>query len=73
MKSEREKLKLDPFYGKQNNSVRCPVPDCGHIGLMITKARCRIAHGMERDEIAKLYGYPKQIGRGWAFINDNNL
>lgn len=39
----------------------CPFPDCGHIGDFITKAHCEIEHGMEREEIYKKYGHPKEI------------
>lgn len=38
----------------------CPVPGCGHQGGVITKVHCRMVHGMEREEIAKLYGLPHQ-------------
>lgn len=52
--------------GKQSNVwhaagsavIRCPHPDCGHTAPIITKAHCRIHHGMEREEIAEQYGYP---------------
>lgn len=60
------KEKANPFYGKRNNSVRCPVPGCGHIGNFISKVHCRKVHGMEREEVGKLYGYPEPLGRGWA-------
>lgn len=38
----------------------CPVPGCGHQGGVITKVHCRMVHGVEREEIAKLYGLPQQ-------------
>lgn len=41
--------------------VVCPVPNCNHFGQVITKAHCRMAHGMEREEIASLYGLPQEM------------
>lgn len=64
--------KANPFYGKMNNSVRCPVPGCGHIGSLISKIHCRTVHGMEREEVGKKYGYPEQLSKGWAFKSDRN-
>lgn len=68
------KKAYDPndFYGKQNNSVMCPVPDCGHIGSFISKIHCRMHHGMEREEVYKKYGIPKSMGRGWLFAPRKN-
>lgn len=60
----------NPWYGKQNNQVLCPVPDCGHTGSFISKVHCRLNHGMEREEIEELHGLPKQLGKGWSF-SDN--
>ncbi len=40
----------------QGEYVMCPVPDCGHMGAMITKAHCRIAHNLERSEVEKQFG-----------------
>lgn len=67
----KEIPKGNPFYGKQNNLVRCPVPNCGHIGSFISKIHCRKAHGMEREEVGKKYGYPKQLGKGWKFFSND--
>lgn len=63
----RKKYDKDDFYGKQNNSVMCPVPGCGHIGSFISKIHCRLEHGMEREEVHEKYGIPKSVGRGWGF------
>jgi len=41
--------------------VRCPYPECGHIGDFITKAHCRIAHNMEQEELFSKYGEPLSI------------
>lgn len=41
--------------------VKCPVDGCHHIGQIITKAHCRIEHGMTRDEVRKKYGFPKRV------------
>ncbi|MGE6516657.1 hypothetical protein [Lysinibacillus sphaericus] len=41
--------------------VRCPVEGCCHIGIVITKAHCKIEHNMTRDEVSKKYGYPKRV------------
>lgn len=62
--------KTHPFYGKQNNLVRCPVPDCGHIGSFISKIHCRDAHGMEREEVQELYGLPTQLGTRWELYSN---
>lgn len=61
---------IHPFYGKRNNLVRCPVPDCGHIGTFISKIHCRNVHNMERDEVQEKYGLPTQMGNSWAFSNN---
>lgn len=41
--------------------VKCPVDDCHHVGLIITKAHCRLEHNMSRNEVEKKYGYPKRV------------
>lgn len=41
--------------------VKCPVPGCGHIGIIITKVHCRMTHDMTRDEVGKQYGVPTRI------------
>lgn len=38
--------------------LKCPFPDCNHIAEVMTKAHCRVAHGMEREEVKRLYGMP---------------
>lgn len=48
--------------------IRCPVEGCTHTGDIITKAHCRMVHGMEREEVKKKYGMPYKVkyreGRG---------
>lgn len=44
-----------------NEFLKCPVEGCDHIGKIITKAHCRIAHNMTRVEVWKKYGYPKRV------------
>ncbi|BDH62148.1 hypothetical protein MTP04_22780 [Lysinibacillus sp. PLM2] len=41
--------------------LQCPVPNCGHKGQIITKAHCRLAHEMTRDEVKKKYGMPYRV------------
>ena len=41
--------------------MTCPVPGCGHIGGIITKAHCEIAHGMKKEEVYKIYGEPTEV------------
>jgi len=40
---------------------KCPHPDCDHIGDLITKAHCELHHEMDRDELFKKYGQPKEV------------
>lgn len=35
---------------------RCKFPGCNYVADFISKAHCRIEHGMERSEVEKLYG-----------------
>lgn len=44
-----------------NEMVKCPVPGCNHLGLLITKIHCRMEHDMERHEIEEKYGHPKRV------------
>lgn len=44
-----------------NSVLQCPVPGCGHKGQIITKAHCRMSHGMSREEIKKKYGMPIKV------------
>lgn len=44
------------------STVRCPYPNCGHTGDVITVNHCRTAHSMERKELFGRYGKPQRIG-----------
>lgn len=46
-----------------NEMIMCPHENCIHTGHVITKAHCRMEHGMEREEVQKLYGFPKRVIR----------
>lgn len=54
------------WYAIGNQEVECPFPGCNHVANIITKAHCRIVHNMEREEVGRLYGAPKNRG-GRAF------
>ncbi|MFJ7646900.1 hypothetical protein ACIQ1H_05095 [Lysinibacillus sp. NPDC097279] len=49
------------WYAPNGELLKCPVPGCHHIGTIITKKHCWLAHGMSRDEVGKKYGKPKRI------------
>lgn len=40
---------------------RCPVPNCAHVGLTITKVHYRQAHNLDRRQAEIQYGSPKSI------------
>lgn len=46
------------YFGRP---VKCPFPECTHVGEIITKVHCRMKHNMERDEMFKKYGEPKTV------------
>ncbi|MET4562772.1 hypothetical protein ABIA69_003963 [Lysinibacillus parviboronicapiens] len=43
--------------------LKCPVKECNHIGIVITKAHCRIVHGITREEVREQYGLPKGVSK----------
>ncbi|MEK5429687.1 hypothetical protein MKY88_02380 [Lysinibacillus sp. FSL R7-0073] len=43
--------------------IKCPVPNCNHVGSVITKAHCRLVHGMDRAEVRKKYGFPENVSK----------
>lgn len=49
--------------------VMCAVPGCGHVGDGITKAHCKVAHNISRDEVTELHGMPYRIIQ----VNMSNL
>ena len=50
------KDRLSGFHANANEMVKCPVPGCEHLGEVITKAHCRIEHGLTQDEVRELHG-----------------
>lgn len=44
-----------------SSTVRCPYPNCGHTGDVITALHCRTAHNMERKELYGKYGQPEAV------------
>ncbi|AIQ69505.1 hypothetical protein PGRAT_19065 [Paenibacillus graminis] len=44
------------------STVKCPYPNCGHTGDVITNLHCRRAHAMERKELFGRYGKPQGVG-----------
>lgn len=58
----------DYWYGRNGAQLKCPVTGCDHVGSIITKAHCRLAHDMDREEVGRLYGMPVKIPKkniGW--------
>lgn len=54
----------EPYWNaKHGGYLKCPVKECNHIGIVITKAHCRIVHGMTREEVRKQYGFPKGVSK----------
>jgi len=49
------------WSSKGDELVKCPVDGCDHVGIIITKAHCRLEHNMTRDEVKKKYGFPKRV------------
>lgn len=49
------------WSSKGDELVRCPVVGCDHVGIIITKAHCKLEHKMTRDEIKKKYGFPERV------------
>lgn len=46
---------------------KCPVPNCGHIGLIITKVHYREAHNLDRRQAEVQYGPPKATKEPYSF------
>jgi len=55
------KMSNSSWSSRGDELVRCPVDGCGHVGLIITKAHCKLEHNMTRDEVKKKYGFPKRV------------
>lgn len=62
VREKQQKNRSDSWYSYGAGKVlKCPVPGCDHVGGVITKAHCRMHHGMERDEVKKKYGMPMKV------------
>lgn len=54
----------ESYWNAKNGAfLKCPVDGCNHIGMIITKAHCRLEHGMTREEVRKKYGLPKNVSK----------
>ena len=71
--SGNKKVSKTWFAPGLEKSVICPVDGCDHAGQYISKAHCRIVHGMERDEVAKKYGYPEITNTKGFIASDSNM
>jgi len=60
------------WWGGSFEMVRCPFPECTHTGMGITKAHCRNAHSMEREQIGELYGKPRIFETKGAILSQYN-
>lgn len=49
------------WSSKGDELVRCLVVGCDHVGIIITKAHCRLERNMTRDEVKKKYGFPERV------------
>lgn len=58
MKEKRYSVNEGAWYGDGLNPIRCPHPECAHIGNIITKAHCKMYHDMSREDVGRLYGPP---------------
>lgn len=59
--NEVGKMSNSSWSSRGDELVKCPVDGCHHVGLIITKAHCRLEHGMTRDEVKKKYGFPERV------------
>lgn len=41
--------------------VRCPFPDCNHIGTSITNVHSKEFHSMPKKELFEKYGKPQYV------------
>ena len=61
------------WYAIAGQTIKCPYPGCSHsTSLVITKHHCRLEHGMEREQVGKLYGMPRVFESKGAILSDNN-
>lgn len=61
----------NPWYAAGSALVKCPVPNCGHAATIITKIHCRMAHGIEREEVGERYGLPSRMTMSKTKKGDN--
>lgn len=62
MTNQAKKFSNTWFSPGMDAVIKCPVEGCRHTSTnVITKAHCRIEHGMTREEVAKKYGYPEVL------------
>lgn len=54
-------LRAKGWAARPGEYIMCPVPECCHMGLVITKMHGRLAHSMEQEEITELYGMPYRV------------
>lgn len=60
------------WFAGTNKGLKCPVPGCTHVGEVITKAHCRIVHGLEREEVKDRYGMPQIIESKGEILSERN-
>ena len=70
--NKRETMISTTWFAGTSKGLKCPVPGCTHVGEVITKAHCRIAHDMERTEVAKQYGMPVIVESKGQILSHNN-
>lgn len=62
-------LKVSDSYSSDHSSyLKCSYPGCSHQCEILTKYHCRSEHGMEREEITKMYGMPTIVARKSGFL-----
>ena len=67
-----EEMISNNWFAGTNKGLKCPVEGCNHVGEVITKAHCRIVHGMEREEVRKRYGMPIVVESKGEIVSHNN-
>ena len=60
------------WFAGTNKGLKCPVEGCNHVGEVITKAHCRIVHGMEREQVRERYGMPIVVESKGEIVSHNN-
>jgi hypothetical protein len=39
--------------------IKCPHPECDHVGEVLTHVHCKVHHGVKRDTLIEKYGEPE--------------